>query len=462
MGESEKNSTHAATWAEGGDGNSDRQGANSLSNSITDGLEIQDHFAYLLNVGIPLDVVQKYQQEGLSCEELAAAVKSMLERGRTIAEIIGEETGEPPEAQPPPTPSLSTVNAADLQKMEIPPVRWVVKDLFPAGLNLIASPPKYGKSWMVLDLCLAVAAGGRFLSYQTNKADCLYLALEDSLRRIKSRMGKLLAGKEAPAGFHVTISARSLDDGLLDELEVFLKDHADVALIVIDTLQRVRGTANGREGVYANDYRELAALKEFADRHNVALLLVHHLRKMQDTADPFNMISGSNGVMGAVDTAVVLTRESRDADTTNMSAVGRDIEGNDIVLQFNKSTCRWESLGNADAFEEQQAHAEYMNNPIVKTVKKLLEQMPDGWSGTAQQLMEAGRFIVHTTLADSTQALTNKLKALDGPLLEHDNIVHERKKNGSGGGRHKFYFANAPQFEEVELEQEEFDPFDEL
>lgn len=280
------------------------------------------------------------------------------------------------------------------------------------------------------------------------------------MRRIKSRMGKLLAGKEAPAGFHVTISAHSLDDGLLDELEGFLKDHAGVALIVIDTLQRVRGTANGREGVYANDYRELAALKEFADRHNVALLLVHHLRKMQDTADPFNMISGSNGVMGAVDTAVVLTRESRDADTTTMNAVGRDIEGSDIVLQFNKSTCRWESLGNADAFEEQQARREYADNPIVQTVKKLLTQMPDGWSGTTQQLMDAGRFITRKSLADSTQALTNKLKGLDTLLLEYDGIVHGRKPNGTGGKKHEFRYANAPQFEEVE--QEEFDPFDEL
>lgn len=418
---------------------------------------MQDHFAYLVNSGIPLSVIERHVKDGLSYEMQAQALKSMLDRGLSLSEIIGEETGEPPEAQPPPSPSLSTISAEDLQKMEIPPVRWVVQDLFPAGLNLLASPPKYGKSWMMLDLCLAVASGGRFLNYQANKADCLYLALEDSLRRIKARIGKLLAGKEAPAGFHVTISARSLDDGLLDELESFLKDHADVTLIVVDTLQRVRGTTYGREGVYANDYRELAALKEFADRHNVALLLVHHLRKMQDTADPFNMISGSNGVMGAVDTAVVLTRESRDADTTTMSAVGRDIEGNDIVLRFNKSSCRWESLGNADAFEEEQARREYMDNPIVQTVKKLLTQMPNGWSGTTQQLMEAGRFITRKSLADSTQALTNKLKGLDALLLEYDGIVHGRKPNGTGGKKHEFRYANAPRFEEVE--QEEFDPF---
>ena len=421
---------------------------------------IDDPFGYLADLGWPMERLQRYMNDRIPLDEVAAAVEGMLGRGMTIEEILAEDCGETiPEETPKPT--LNAISAADLQKQDIPPVRWVVQDLFPAGLNLLASPPKYGKSWMMLDLCLAVASGGRFLSYQTNKSECLYLALEDSLRRIKTRMGKLLAGKEAPAGFHVTISARSLDDGLLDELESFLKGHADVTLIVIDTLQRVRGTTYGREGVYANDYRELAALKEFADRHNVALLLVHHLRKMQDTADPFNMISGSNGVMGAVDTTVVLTRESRDADTTTMNAVGRDIEGNDIVLRFNKSSCRWESLGNVDAFEEQQARREYMDNPIVQTVKKLLTQMPSGWSGTTQQLMEAGRFITHKSLADSTQTLTRKLKGLDSLLLEHDGIIHERKKNGTGGGKHKFYFANTPQFEEVEQEQEEFDPFDE-
>lgn len=354
-------------------------------------------------------------------------------------------------------PTLDTITAADLQQKDLPPIKFIVDKLLSVGLNILASPPKYGKSWMVLALCLAVASGGRFLGYMTNQCGCLYLALEDSQRRLKTRMNKLLAGKPAPAGFHFATAASPIDGGLFDELEDFLKKHPDTGLIVVDTLQRVRGASHGKEGAYSADYREIGALKAFADQHNVALLLVHHLRKMKDDGDPFNMISGTNGIMGAADTTMVLTKEKRGDSNATFSVVGRDVESSDTVLRFNKDTCYWENLGDADWFAEQQARQEYQESPIVQTIKKLLEQSPEGWSGTAQQLMDAGRFIVRRPLADSTQGLSKKLQNLDRLLFENDGIVHERKRNGSGGGKHKFYSNAVPQFEE--LEQTEFDPF---
>ena len=353
-------------------------------------------------------------------------------------------------------PTLETITAADLQQKDIPPIHFIVNNLLSVGLNILASPPKYGKSWMMLALCLAVASGGRFLGYTTNQCGCLYLALEDSQRRLKARMDKLLAGKAAPAGFHFATMADTIDNGLFDELADLFKVHPDTGLIVIDTLQRVRGAAHGKEGAYAADYREVGALKAFADSHNVALLLVHHLRKMKDDGDPFNMISGTNGIMGASDATMVLTKEKRGDSNATLSVVGRDIESSDTVLRFNKNTCYWENLGDADWFAEQQARQEYQESPIVRTIKKLLEQSPEGWIGTAQQLLEAGRFITHTSLAPSPRDLSGKLKGLGKSLLDYDSIVYERKSNGSGGGKHSFSYMGT-QFEE--LEQAEFDPF---
>lgn len=353
-------------------------------------------------------------------------------------------------------PVLETINAADLQQKDIPPIKFIVDKLLSVGLNILASPPKYGKSWMVLALCLAVAAGGRFLGYTTNQCGCLYLALEDSERRLKTRMNKLLAGKPAPPGFYFATMASPIDNGLFDELEDFLKKRPDTGLIVVDTLQRVRGASHGKEGAYAADYREMGALKAFADQHNIALLLVHHLRKMKDDGDPFNMISGTNGIMGAADTTMVLTKEKRGDSNATFSVVGRDVESSDTVLKFNKDTCYWENLGDADWFAEQQARQEYQESPIVKTIKKLVEQSPEGWSGTMQQLMDAGRFIARTYLALSARDLSSKLKALDKPLLDYDNIVHDRATHGNAGYRHRFYYAGL-QLEE--LPQEEIDPF---
>ena len=360
------------------------------------------------------------------------------------------------EFETPQDKTLVTISAAELQKKNIPPIRFIVDGLLPAGLNILASPPKYGKSWLVLGLCLSVSIGTRFLGYKTNPCGCLYLALEDSERRLKGRMNKLLGGMQAPEGFHFATTAGTIDGGLFDELEDFLKKHTDVGLIVIDTLQRVRGATQGREGAYAADYREVGALKAFADQHNVCVLLVHHLRKMKDEGDPFNMISGTNGIMGAADTTIVLTKEKRGDSTATMSVVGRDVESSDTVLRFNKDTCYWENMGDADWFAQEQARQLYQASPIVKTIKKLLEQSPDGWTGTAQQLLEAGRFIVRQPIADSTQGLAKKLKDLDRLLYENDGIIHERKSNGSGGGKHTFSYMSA-QFEESE--QTEINPF---
>lgn len=351
---------------------------------------------------------------------------------------------------------LEVISAVDLQEKDIPPIKFIVDNILPHGLNMLAAPSKYGKSWMVLDLCLAVADGALFLGHRTTKCGCLYLALEDSQRRLKGRMNKVLAGKKAPDGFYYATSAHDMDNGLFDELEGFLNAHPDTGLIVIDTLQKVRGATQGREGAYANDYREVGALKTFADQHGIALLLVHHLRKMRDDGDPFNMISGTNGIMGAADTTMVLTKEKRDDDNATLSIVGRDVESSDTVLRFNKETCLWENLGDADWVEEQRAKQEYQDSPIVKTIKKLVEQSPEGWQGTMRQLMDAGRFIARTYLAPSPRDLSSKLKALDKPLFDYDNIIHDRATHGNAGYKHRFYYAG------MQLEghpQEEINPF---
>lgn len=161
--------------------------------------------------------------------------------------------------------------------------------------------------------------------------------------------------------------------------------------------------------------------------------------------------------MGAADTTMVLTKEKRGDSNATFSVVGRDVESSDTVLRFDKDTCYWENLGDADWFAEQQARQEYQESPLVKTIKKLVEQSPEGWEGTAQQLLEAGRFIARTSLANSPKALSNKLRDMANLLLNNDGIVYERKSNGSGGGKHRFYSNTTPQFEE--LEQAQFDPF---
>lgn len=419
---------------------------------------MNDAFTNLLNAGIPLDVVQKYLHDRVPLDEVWMAVSGMLERGMSISEIL-QEDGKPQEVPPEAPPMLSTVSAVALQKKTIPPIRWVVQDLIPAGLSILASPPKFGKSWAVLQMGLSVAYGGSFLGYRCNKAEVLYLALEDGERRLKGRMSKILGPVPAPHGFDFVTTAPALSTGLLEVLDVYLMQHPDNGLVIIDTLQKVRGVGASRD-VYGRDYADVGALKKLADSRNVALVLVHHLNKGKDDGDPFLRISGTNGLTGAADTMLVMTKAKRNEDTTTLSVTGRDVEMQELVLQFDKNTCLWRSLGDSGAFAEQQARTEYADSPIVRTVKKLLQQSIDkSWTGTAQQLLDAGTYIVRERLADSSRGLTSKIKDMVSLLLEYDGIGYEYKPNGNGGGKHRFYYVDAPQFEE--MEQSEITPFSE-
>lgn len=337
--------------------------------------------------------------------------------------------------------TLPTISATELQNKDLPPIRYVVVDMFPQGLSLLASPPKYGKSWFVLDLCLSVAAGNDFLNHKTVKSGCLYMALEDSERRLQDRMNKLLSGAAAPDHFDYATSALDIGQGLIEQLEDYIKQKPETGLIVIDTLQKVRAPGKSGENAYSVDYREVGVLKSFADQHGICLLLVHHLRKMADDTDAFNRISGTNGIMGAVDTALVMTRAKRTDAQTTLSITSRDIDSSETVIEFHKDDYKWHVLGDASWLQEQQAKLEYNSSPIVKTIKELLEQSPGGWNGSMQELLDAGKHFAGTYLADSTRALTSKVKALEKPLFDYDGIIHERSKNGSGSGKHHFYFA---------------------
>lgn len=332
-------------------------------------------------------------------------------------------------------PSLRTISAATLQQTYLPPVKFVVQGLIPHGLTILAAPPKFGKSWAMLDLACSVAAGRPWLGFQTSPASVLYLALEDSPARLKSRTEKILDGRPAPASVDFCTEAPALDNGLLAELDTYIAANPATGLIIIDTLQRVRGTPkSSKENGYSTDYRELGALKQFADNHGVALVLVHHLRKMAADGDPFDRISGTNGVFGAADTAIVLTREKRSDTTTTMTATGRDIDGLEQAIQFNKETCRWENLGGADWFNEQQRKKAYNDSPVVKQVKALLVASPEGWTGTATQFMQG------TNLNLTPQALNKKLRDLDFQLLENDGISHAVLPNGNAGSKHRFTY----------------------
>jgi hypothetical protein len=179
----------------------------------------------------------------------------------------------------------------------------------------------------------------------------LYLALEDNPRRLQSRLKKRLRGGQAPRDLVLATQWPRLDAGGLEALEAWLLSRPDARLVIIDTLVKIRKAAStdDRKTLYQVDYKAVEPLLAFAARHNVAVLVVHHLRKAT-AEDPLDEISGSTGLTGGVDGALVLKRERGKADAY-LYVTGRDIEDErELALTWDKDTTSWKIAGDAEEY----------------------------------------------------------------------------------------------------------------
>lgn len=324
---------------------------------------------------------------------------------------------------------VGSIVASDLITAEFDPPEWLIPDVLPQGLAILCASSKVGKSWMAMQMCLAVSRGKEFLDYVTNQAGCLYLALEDGVYRLQDRLKKLLCKEKSPDNFYLSVKADVLDGGLIKQLDEEFEEHPDIKLIIIDTLQKVRGSVKRNEIAYATDYRELGTLKEYADKRKVCIFLIHHLRKMADENDVFNMISGSNGIMGVCDTIYIIYKKKRQDENATMFMTGRDIKQQDIVVHFNESKYRWEMVGSAEDEERKRKKREYENNPLVITVKQILKQPPYAWKGTASDMLKAIYDVTGQPCPMDTRALGKAITDVKTQLY-YDGIEHNMKRNG--------------------------------
>ena len=235
---------------------------------------------------------------------------------------------------------LETINAEDLQNRTYEPTPFLVEELLPEGLHILAGAPKIGKSWLALWLCLRVSQGQPLWNFAVTQGEVLYLSLEDSFQRIQTRLFDLT--EDAPPTLHFAIMADTLKRGLEQQIEQFLTDHPAAKLVVMDTLQRVR-SAGGDSNLYANDYQDVGLLKQLADKQHIAILLIHHLRKLHDD-DPMNMISGSTGLSGAADSTFAFQKNSRLANVASLHCTGRDIPDRTLKLEFGEEDHVWKLL----------------------------------------------------------------------------------------------------------------------
>ena len=306
----------------------------------------------------------------------------------TIGLTVGSNPPNPPNSPNLPNPSVKS--AAKLLEIEMPPTPWVVPGVLPAGVTLLAGKPKQGKSWLALGLCEAIAAGGvAFGTKKVEKGETLYLALEDNERRMQKRLKKVLAGRGCPDGMHYSTEWPRLEEGGSEALERWLEDTPDARLVVIDTLQKVRTPARGKN-VYAEDYAALESLLPIAARYGVAIVVVHHLRK-GEAADAQDEISGSTGLSGGVDGYMILRRKPGARGPT-LYVDGRDVEEpEEYALHWNTNTASWTIEGTAEEVHISEERGEILvelnRSPEPMTPKELADVMSGKTHGSVKYLL---------------------------------------------------------------------------
>jgi len=255
---------------------------------------------------------------------------------------------------------VTFLSLSELLDTEFPAPKWAIDRLIPEGLTVLAGKPKLGKSWLCLDVALAVASGGYSLgTFRADRGAVLYLALEDSSRRMRDRMVKLGArdlDAEAAASFFIETDWPQMTRGGLDQLVTWLNEFKDARLIVVDTFQKFRGPGGGGRDRYAEDYEAAGQLHQVAKDAGVAILAVHHLRK-EGADDWLDTISGTSGITGAADTVAALFRDRGQADAT-LRLTGRDISEVELALGFNGH--QWKDLGDPDLYRPTQERGEIL------------------------------------------------------------------------------------------------------
>ena len=255
----------------------------------------------------------------------------------------------------------------------------VIEGLLYRGMYLFVGAPKMGKSFLMGQIAYHVSTGTPLWGFPVRQGTVLYLALEDDFGRLQERLYRMFGTAENENLFF-SVSAKQLGNGLDEQLSRFLREHPDTSLVIIDTLQKVR-EVGGDTYSYANDYQIITRLKTFADSYGICLMVVHHTRK-QKADDAFDMISGTNGLMGAADGAFLLQKEKRTSNAATLEVSGRDQQDQRLYLLRNEEKLCW------DLERIETKLWEAPPEPLLEEVAKRITVECPEWSGSPTELCD--------------------------------------------------------------------------
>ena len=258
----------------------------------------------------------------------------------------------------------------------------IVEKLLYPGLYIFAGAPKKGKSYVMLQIAYQICTGCSLWGHPVRQGPCLYLALEDKFSRLQRRLYQMY-GTNPTDQLYLAVLAKQIGEVLEQQIEGFVREHPDTKLIIIDTLQKVRSGKSAARNEYAADYESMGPLKQLADQLGICIMMVHHTRK-QEADDPFDTVSGTNGLHGSVDGTFLFKRSrGQTPATATIDVTGRDVAEQRMYLTRDETTMLWIfDRTDTDFWEDPP-------DPTLEAVASLLSPEHPEWSGTATALVDA-------------------------------------------------------------------------
>ena len=313
---------------------------------------------------------------------------------------------------------MPTVTLNQLFEKVFPSRPPIIDGLLHTGTYLLAGASKVGKSFLVAQIAYHVSTGQPLWDNPVRKGTVLYLALEDDYRRLQERMSRMF-GVEGNENLFFSTCAKTIGNGLDEQIELFIQEHPNTNLIIIDTLQKVR-EASGETYSYASDYEVIGQLKKLADAKGICVLIVHHTRK-QPAGDKFEMISGTTGLLGCADGAFLLQKERRTDLNATLEIVGRDQPDQRLYLMRDAEKLLWQ-LDHAETEPWKRPP-----DPLLDKIAAMITEDTPEWNGSATELVLLLQADIQPNI------LTRRLNVKAGELLNEYGIEYsvKRTRNGS-------------------------------
>lgn len=213
---------------------------------------------------------------------------------------------------------------------------YIVDRIITSGLNLLVVPNEEEGFCFAFSIAICVAYGTKLGDRETRQGNVLYFALKDGTgERTRQKIADIARSDENLGKVTVIYKYEpgSFGDRIEEGLDVFLHDNPQITMIVIDSLEKIVESETGRVQ-YDSAYRKLCAIKNVADKHDVAILVETHTRvpgsrKLADVADI--VLDVNNG-------------ENQNKREYTICVVGNDIHETEITIEFDADRCRWNQV----------------------------------------------------------------------------------------------------------------------